>query len=54
MKNDIPPEVYDKELLLSESVEGYKDFLDGSLSYTKKKFLDMLSIEKGCFIQNMP
>jgi ubiquinone/menaquinone biosynthesis C-methylase UbiE len=51
MENDIPPEVYNKEYFLSDSVEGYKDFLDGSLSYIKNKLLNMLSIEKGihCF-----
>ena len=47
MKKQISSDAYDKAYFLSDSVEGYREYLDGSLSHTKKKLLDMLSVEKG-------
>ena len=46
-KRRVPPEVYDREYLLSDNTEGYEEFQSGSLSYVKQLQLDMLDLETG-------
>jgi ubiquinone/menaquinone biosynthesis C-methylase UbiE len=46
-KRRVPPEVYDREYLLSDNTEGYEEFQSGSLSYVKQLQLDMLDLESG-------
>jgi ubiquinone/menaquinone biosynthesis C-methylase UbiE len=41
----IAPEVYDRAYLLSNNLEGYRDYLDGSLSPVKRRQLDMLDLQ---------
>lgn len=41
----VAPEVYDRAYLLSNNLEGYGDFLGGSLSAIKRKQLDMLDLQ---------
>lgn len=41
----IPPETYDRGYLLSDSLEGYEDYLRGGLSPIKAKQLDMLALD---------
>ena len=47
MNKEIPSEAYTKDYFLSSSVEGYQEFLDGSMSHTKQKLLEMLAVEPG-------
>lgn len=47
MKKHIPPDAYNKAYFLSDSVEGYQEYFDGSMSHTKIKLLNMLSVEDG-------
>lgn len=49
-KKTIPQEVYDKEYILSDSLEGYEEFQKKELSIVKMKQLDMLTLEKGMTI----
>ncbi len=46
MAKNIPPGNYNRAYLLSNSVEGYHEFKDGTLSHTKLKLFEMLEIEK--------
>jgi len=46
-KRQIPPEVYNKDCLLSDYLEGYAEFKTGELSEVKQKQLNMLALEKG-------
>jgi SAM-dependent methyltransferase len=41
----IPPETYSSEYLLSASLEGYQEFLEGRLSHIKARQLEMLGLE---------
>jgi ubiquinone/menaquinone biosynthesis C-methylase UbiE len=40
----IPPEIYNREYLLSANLEGYQEYLQGTLSAIKQKQLQMLSL----------
>ena len=41
----IPPETYSSDYLLSASLEGYQEFLEGRLSHIKARQLEMLGLE---------
>lgn len=45
MNNAVPPEVYDRDYLLSTKLEGYEAFLEGRLSPIKAKQLEMLALD---------
>lgn len=46
-KRQIPPEVYNKKYLLSDYLEGYTEFKEGSLSVVKSNELNLLKLKKG-------
>jgi ubiquinone/menaquinone biosynthesis C-methylase UbiE len=46
-RKQIPPEVYDKEYLLSSYLEGYEEFKKGSLSFLKSNEINMLRLREG-------
>ena len=47
MSKRIPPEVYTEEYFLSDNVEGYAEFKEGTLSEVKAKQLNMLDLKTG-------
>lgn len=43
--NSVPPEVYDRDYLLSTKLEGYEAFLEGRLSPIKARQFEMLALD---------
>ncbi len=47
MVRRIPPEAYGRDYFLNPCLDGYQEYLEGTLSAVKAKRLDMLSLQEG-------
>jgi ubiquinone/menaquinone biosynthesis C-methylase UbiE len=47
IRDSTSSEIYDKKYLLSDDVDGYKEFKAGELSFTKSKQAEILGVTKG-------
>jgi len=46
-RRSVPAEVYDREYLLSDNVEGFSEFRDGTLSLVKQRQIEVLALRPG-------